>query len=540
MKYSGLVSDEGTAKATEFIPGRKNDMKKNLAGGVSFKADKFTALRRWLLTGSFSNFFYESSRKNTNENLDTLIECIKESPTEVADEILYASNHGTMASQHTCILALVHLSNSEDEKAKKAFRDIFNDIVRTASHLYEFIAYTKQIRGMGKTIHKAVNGWIKARNTFDLEYQFLKYQQREGFSNRDVLRLFKPIPRDEVEDSLFSWIAKKDKPLSNELKRISIYEKLKKNEATKKEVVSAISELGLTHEMIPANVTRDTDIWTALFYKAPMTATIRNLATYTRNGVFDGKRGMKNIDFLEEKLSKENLAKSRIHPLEVANALKIYSSGGNIGLSRNTEFEPNQRVMDIVERAVNDSFEVQESTGIHFFHALDISGSMTWGDMPGLFLNPFEIETIVALTTVKNEKNYYVGGFSDNFIHLPEYRKNATIESAIRGAENYSFGGTNASSAYQHAIDKNIYTDVFVFWTDSMNWGGYPRGGQPSEYLKKYRKFVNPNAKAIYITLVPYSDNVSLADPKDPMSYDIAGFSNETPKLITMIAEGKI
>lgn len=536
MVYSNLVSEEGTAKATEFIPGRKDDMKKNLAGGVSFKADNFTALRRWLLTGSFSNFFYESSRKSTNQNLDTLLNCIKENPVKVAEEILYASNHGTMASQHTCILALVHLSNG-NHIAKREFRSIFNDVIRTASHLYEFVAYTKQVRGMGKTIHKAVNGWLKAKDVSGLEYQFLKYQQREGFSNRDILRLFKPVPRTEAEDSLYSWVAGKNKPLVEDLARIKVYEDLKAGNLSEKEVVQAIATFGLTHEMIPANVERTVKVWTALFYKMPMTATIRNLATLTRNGVF---KNMKNLDVLEEKLGKEMLQKSRIHPLEIANAQKIYSSGGSIGRSTNAEFEPIPRVIDILEDAVHNSFITQEPTGKHFFHALDISGSMGWADMPGLFLNPFEIETIMALTTVKTEKNYYVGGFSDTFIQLPEFRARSTIQSAMREASKHGFGGTNAASAYDHAIQQNIYTDVFVFWTDSENWGGRYMGGQPSLRLKEYRKKVNPNAKAIYITLVPYGDNVTLADPKDPMSYDIGGFSSQTPKLISMISEGVI
>ena len=536
MVYSNLVSDEGTAKATEFIPGRKDDMKKNLAGGVSFKADDFTALRRWLLTGSFSNFFYESSRKNTNENLDTLINCINQNPVKVAEEIVYASNYGTMASQHTCILALVHLSNG-NQNAKKEFRNIFNDIIRTASHLYEFVAYTKQVRGMGKTIHKAVNNWIKSRDASNLEYQFLKYQQREGFSNRDILRLFKPVPRNEVEDSLFSWTAGKNKPLVNELSRIKVYEDLKAGNLSEKEVVLAIADYGLTHEMIPANVERTVKVWTALFYKMPMTATIRNLATLTRNGVFEDR---KNLDVLEKRLNKENLEKSRIHPLEIANAQKIYISGGAIGRSKNSGFEPIPRVIDILEKAVNDAFETQEETGIHFFHALDISGSMHWADMPGLFLSPFEIETIIALTTVKNEKNYYVGGFSDNFVQLPGITKNSTINLAIKHAESFGFGGTNAASAFDHATKKGIHTDVFVLWTDNQNWGGAFRGNQPSEALKKYRSKVNPNAKVIYITLVPYGDNITLADPKDPLSYDIAGFSSQTPKLISMIAKGEV
>lgn len=539
MKYSDLIAEENI-KATEFIPGRKDEMKENLAGGVSFKAGNFTALRRWLLTGSFSNFFYENAKTNTNNNVDTLLNCIKQEPERVAAEIVYASNSGTMASQHTCILALAHLSNGESEIAKEQFRNIFNNIVRTASHLYEFVSYAKSIRGMGKTIHKAIKGWIESKDTSELEYQFLKYQQREGFSNRDILRLFKPVPRNELESNLFAWVVGKAEEIDSELSRISIYEKMKAGNVSKTDVVKSIADYGLTHEMIPANIERDKKVWTALFYKAPIMATVRNLATYTRNEVFSGKEGMKNLDVLESKLSKENLQRSRIHPLEIANAQKIYNSGGSIGRSRNDRFTPVPRVSDILEQAVHNSFKTQEPTGKHFFHALDISGSMAWADMPGLMLQPFEIETIMALVSVNTEKNYFVGGFSDDFIPLPEVSKGAKIQNTINRMQSHGFGGTDAASAYRYAIDNNIYTDVFVFWTDNMNWGGGYGGGQPSTWLKKYRKSINPEAKAIYVTLVAYGDNVTLVDPKDTMSYDIAGFSSQTPKIISMIAEGLI
>ena len=191
-----------------------------------------------------------------------------------------------------------------------------------------------------------------------------------------------------------------------------------------------------------------------------------------------------------------------------------------------------------IEDAVKASFDIVEPTGHDYFLALDISSSMTWNAINNIWLKPFQIAGIMALATVKAEKNYFVGGFSDNFIQLritknTSYNQVSNENSAIW---NQSFGGTNAGAAYEYALNKKAQADVFVFYTDSESWGGT----QPSQLLKRYRNQFNKNAKAIYITLVPYGDHITLADPKDPQSYDIAGFTASTPKLISMIAQGNI
>jgi 60 kDa SS-A/Ro ribonucleoprotein len=146
---------------------------------------------------------------------------------------------------------------------------------------------------------------------------------------------------------------------------------------------------------------------------------------------------------------------------------------------------------------------------------------------------------------VKSEKNYFVGGFDTSFTSL-NFRKNTPYSSVImynrynRDGETVwpnRFGGTDASAAYDYAIKNRIKTDVFVFMTDAESWAGRKH---PSQALKKYRSIINPNAKAIYISLTVNSDQITLVDPEDKMSYDIAQFTSETPRLLSLIADGTI
>jgi 60 kDa SS-A/Ro ribonucleoprotein len=45
---------------------------------------------------------------------------------------------------------------------------------------------------------------------------------------------------------------------------------------------------------------------------------------------------------------------------------------------------------------------------------------------------------------------------------------------------------------------------------------------------------MNRNVKAVYVTLVP--NQITLADPQDPQSWDIAGFDPGAPRLLQMLA----
>lgn len=552
-KYTFATPKKAQTKATSPIPGREKEMKKNLAGGYAFKADDWQALRRWLLVGSMSGAYYQGKEQMTADNVKVLEKLIQKDPARVAQEILDASKKGI--SWQTPVFGLVYLSMG-DKPAKDAFLDIFPEVIRNASQLYSFFEYVGNTRGFGSVIHKASKNWLGIRDASELEYQFLKYQHRAGWGARDILRKIKPVPESDLKRAVYNWASggSSKNPLMSEfpteLARINAFEQLKKG-ASESDIVDAIKKYRMTWEMIPGNLEMTDKIWEALFVEMPINATLRNLANLTSKGVFDKT---KNLDLLEKKFAVDNLKRAYIHPVVAASALKIYEAGGSIGRSKLT-WKPINRVVDILEDVIANTFESLEPTGLHYFHAMDVSGSMSGPEVQPLWLAPYEIEGYMTLATVKAEKNYFVGGFSDNFIELPAWKKSTPFRDVADFSSGFgwgrskartnslwpgNFGGTDAHSAYRYAIKNNIYTDVFVFYTDSENWGGGYGGGQPSQGLRDYRAKVNANAKAIYVTIVAYGDHVSLVDPKDPRSYDLAGFTGDTPKLIQMIARGDL
>ncbi len=533
MNYKFFTQKQQQTPQSQPIPGRESEMIQGRSGGWMFDAGIWKMLRRCLLIGTAKSTYYAGKRELTEDFVAVVREAVAENPTKVAEEILYASD-GRSINNSAPIFALVLLSMGEAPEAKKAFQEIFPQVVRTGSHFYEWLNYTKSLRGFGKVIREVGKNWLSREDVKGLAYQLLKYQQRQGFSHRDALRLFHVKPTTEDQQLLFNWVIKGWEELPSEipseaLAQIWWYEWLKRNPDQTHE---AISQGRLTHEMAAPVGKMDKQAWQLLFNQMPIGAMLRNLGSLTELGVLRADAGA-NLSRVEAVLNnKEHLRKGRIHPIDVLKALKTYQSGGRLGRSQKT-WNPVSRIVDILETAVELSFEVVEPTGKSFMHAVDVSGSM--GSLVAdMGLSCCEIATTMALVTAKAEKNYTIRGFATDFRNLDITAKDS-FSSAVRKASNQNFGGTDASVAYDWMIKNKFKADVVCFWTDSESWAGRRH---PSQALAEYRNKVNRNVKAVYVTLAPY--RITLVDPKDPLSWDLAGFDPSTPRVIQMLATGEL
>ncbi|MCC0176172.1 TROVE domain-containing protein [Waterburya agarophytonicola K14] len=533
MNYQFFTNKNKTPQ-NKAIPGRESEMIQGRSGGYMFEAGIWQTLSRCLLIGTANSTYYAGKRELTDDFVDTVKEAIALDHQRVAKEIVYASD-GRSINNSAPILALVLLSMGDSSEAKQAFIEIFPQVVRTGSHFYEWLSYTKSMRGFGKVIKQVGTAWLSREDVKGLAYQLLKYQQRHGFSNRDALRLFHVKPVSEEHDRLYNWVVNGWTELPAEVpseatKQIWWYEWLKRHP---EETHRAIAEGRLTHEMAAPVGNMDCQAWQLLFDTMPIGAMLRNLGSLTDLGVLRVD-AIDNLDRLECVLNnRKYLRKGRIHPIDVLKALKTYASGGKVGRSRKT-WTPVPRIVDILEKALEMSFEVVQPTNKVFLHAVDISGSMSGYVAESVGLNCCEIATAMALVTAKAEKNYAIRGFSTKFIDL-EISKRDSFRSALKKASNRNFGGTDASVAYDWAIKNKFNADVICFWTDNESWAGRKH---PSWALKEYRQKVNPKAKAVYVTLAPY--NITLVDPQDNNSWDLAGFDPGIPRLIQMIASGDI
>ena len=534
MSYKFLFQKPKSTPQTQAIAGREAEMIQGRSGGFAFDAGIWRMLRRCLLIGTAQSTYYAGKHELSGDFIDTVQKCVAEDADRVKSEILYASD-GRAVNNSAPILALVLLSMGDSQVAKRNFMEIFPQVVRTGSHFYEWMNYTKSMRGFGKVIRESGKAWLSTPDTKALAYQLLKYQQRQGFSHRDALRLFHVKPETDDQQALYQWVVKGWDELpsripSDALAQIWWYEWLKRHPDKTHE---AIAKGKLTHEMAAPIGQMDVRAWQLLFNEMPIGALLRNLGSLTELGVLTAKN-KDNLKHVANVLNnRDRLKKGRIHPIDVLKALKTYQSGGALGRSQKT-WQPIPRIVDILETALEMSFDAIAPTGATFLHAIDVSGSMSSYTVSSIGLTCCEIAATMALATVKAETNYAIRGFTTDFHDLGITKKDS-FSSAMQKTTNQNFGGTDASVAYDWAIKNKFYADVFCFWTDSESWAGRR---QPSEALAEYRRKVNANAKAIYVTLAPYK--LSLVDPKDPNSWDMGGFDPSMPRAIQMVAMGEV
>jgi 60 kDa SS-A/Ro ribonucleoprotein len=73
-------------------------------------------------------------------------------------------------------------------------------------------------------------------------------------------------------------------------------------------------------------------------------------------------------------------------------------------------------------------------------------------------------------------------------------------------------GGTAVGAPIEYLLNRKIKTDVFIGITDNEDWAygsGWSTSGSFFNLWSRYKKEVNPNAKAFLVTIAPYRDAVA-------------------------------
>ena len=277
-------------------------------------------------------------------------------------------------------------------------------------------------RGWGRSFKTAIAAWYQDKSTDDLAYQAVKYQSRDGWSHRDMLRLAHPKTEDKERNAIYNWIVSgKYEPSVNNL--IIAFEKAK--EALEPDIV-LITDYGLTREMVPTSWLNSVEVWEALLEKMPTTAMIRNLGKMSNVGLL--KPMSKAVDKVISKLNAGNIKRGRIHPLSILVALRIYQQGH--GMKGKLTWDPIPQIIDALNDAFYMAFQTVEPTGKRHLLALDVSGSMGWDSIAGMPITPREGSVAMAMVTAAKEKQYHIMGFSNRFVPL-SISSNQRLDDAI-------------------------------------------------------------------------------------------------------------
>src|SRR5213078_3444780 len=289
---------------------------------------------------------YIAEQDLVKQNHDALVRCIKADGVRAVKRIVDISDSGRAPKNDPAIFVLALVVTHGDARVKAHAFSNLAKVCRIGTHLFHFAEYVNAMRGWGRGLRNAVAGWYLEREAADLAHQAVKYQQRDGWSHADLLRLAHPKAPSPQHDAVFRWmLAGADALGEREVKRkvrgedrvakygavgelpklIQAFERVKCTENVI-EVVKLIDEFDLPREAIPTQWLNEVRVWEALLERMPMTAMIRNLGKMTSLGLLAPFSDAKRL--IVQKLRDETaLKRARIHPLAVLVAQKIYAQG---------------------------------------------------------------------------------------------------------------------------------------------------------------------------------------------------------------------
>lgn len=494
---------------------------KNNAGGYVYGINKFDHLLRFLILGSEGGTYYVGESKLTAQNANIVKDCLDTDFHRTISMLIDVSVNGRAVKNDPAIFALAMAASHSNPACRSFALDNLSVICRIPTHLFMFADFVSKLRGWGRGLRNAVARWYLDHN--NLAYHVAKYRQRNGWAHRDLIRLSHPNPATEEMGAVFKWcidgeITEKTPALLNVLEAL-------RGADSKRYVLRAIKDFNLTWEMIPTEWLKDADIWEALLQYMPMGAMVRNLGRFASLGMTPHWSDVANL-ICGRLSTRARVLKSRLHPLSLFVAQKVYASGR--GVKGSMTWTPNAEITDALDTAFELSFGNVPSTGKRRMVALDISGSMGYplANMPVTCAEG--VSALASITLRAEELTPLVMAFA-NTIQPVNVRKGATIRETTHavGALRWDWSKTDCAQPMLYALHHGLMVDSFEVYTDNETWAG---GVHPMKALRDYRKKINPNAKLTVVGMV--STGFSIADPKDGGCLDVVGFDTSTPAVI--------
>ena len=554
INYAKLFNRRATSQS-QAIPGSTQVC--NSGGGYSWAVDDWTRFDRFLILGAEGGTYYIGERDLVKQNHDALVRCIQADGIRAVNCIVEISDAGRAPKNDPAIFALALVVTHGDVPAKThAFANL-NKVCRIGTHLFHFAEYVNAMRGWGRGLRSAVGRWYVERDADALAHQAVKYQQRDGWSHADLLRLAHPKAPSVQHDAVFRWmLSGADSLGEREVKRkvrgedrvakygavgdlpqlIAAFEQAKRATSAG-EIVKLITDFDLPREAIPTQWLNEVAVWDALLQRMPMTALIRNLGKMTSLGLIKPFSDAKKL--VLRKLKDETaLKRSRIHPLAVLVAQKIYAQGhGDKGALK---WSPMSAVVDALDEAFYATFSNVEPCNKPVLLALDVSGSMAGSMIAGSCISAREASAAMALITMATEPECEVIAFSaaagghggmwgggESGITRVNLSPRMRLAEVIQRIEAIPMGGTDCALPMLWAARNKLNVAAFITYTDSETWAG---SVHPTQALRQYRSEFVGDAKAVVVGMT--SNGFTLADPDDRGMLDVVGFDTSAPAVI--------
>jgi 60 kDa SS-A/Ro ribonucleoprotein len=449
-------------------------------------------------------------------------------------------------------------------------------VCRTGTHIMHFVKYREALGGgWGRGMKTCIQRWFEARTPEQrrqLAYQVVKYPSRDGWSQRDLIRLSHPYPNGYGEHygHLLRYIAKGPQALvdlhgvvgsgtsPDWAEFLGAVELIRAEWKTMPitEVCSLIAEYTIPREALPTELLNVVYVWEAMLPTMPMTAMLRNLGKMGSLGLLTV--GSTGEDTVTAALgSSEKIHASRVHPVQILSTMKIYASGK--GIKGSLTWTPNKRIVSALDEAFYTSFKNVSPSNKRIRLAVDISASMDGSKIAGMeHLSAREGAAAMALVTMAVEPRADVVAYSTTMQKLDINPQRDRLNDVVNKMRALPFGGTICSLPMMDALqESDLDIEAFVSYTDSETYNGYSGWGSGyvstsygarsrerveiptvSVALKDYRQRSGLDTRHAVVAMAV--NDLTLADPNDPRELDLVGFDASTPAVLSSFIAGDL
>ena len=442
------------------------DQVPNNAGGFVWQISDKEQVIRYLIIGSEGGNFYQTPHQVSSQCASCVLRMTR-TPDNfkwLINTIRQVSIEGRAAKQESTLIALataIVFARTPADKTEAL--NAVKDCVRILTHMYMLIGYIKIFSkaghpsltaasasasasasvsnsnevpvaggrnpppvtgsGIGRGIRRVFGEYFYSRTGIEIANLMTKYQNREGWTIKDILTLIHIKPSQMKDDGgrlaiehvfktkeEFDSVLAAAPPTADHVKQLlsaikeihTIAERplqpsvnpslagLSNYQYAEElnRIVHLINQVGLCREQLPSQLFKYKKVWEALLQSKgangkgkgmPLTALIRNLGKLSTSeiGIIPPIATMTPSvkDICDRITDAADIKRSRIHPYNILVAMLTYQKGQ--GDKGGLTWTPNPNVVAALDKAFKLAFQNITPTGKRIKIALDVSGSMS-------------------------------------------------------------------------------------------------------------------------------------------------------------------
>ena len=502
----------------------------NDAGGYVYPVDDAVRMHRFLIMGSENGSYYQDERTLTLDNAAATRRHIAAAGPAAVDHMVDVAKNRRAPKVSPTLFCLAMAASADDIETRKAARAAVPVVASTASMLQEFVSYADSMRRWGPSLQKAVARWYTTREAEDVALQVIKFRNRNGWSQRDLLRKAHPkAERDSDLWHIFEWVTQGTAPPEREsLRFIHAFIKAQ-TVADPAEMAKLITEERLPREAVPPAMLKHDAVWQALGPLMPPLAFIRNLPALTSHNAIrpmEAEWAVKRINSMRARENPDgSFRPAPVHPVNLLLAMMVYRMGRSV--DGKNMWKPVTQICDALENAFHQSFSNAPQTGQRIFLTVDTSGSMAVGNLNRIAnLTPRMAAAAICLTVASREPNHMLTACSDRMENL-DITSRDSLWDAMNKTQALQFDRTDMALPIMFATENRIPVDCFIIATDGQTFAG---SVHPKVALEKYRRKMGIPAKAVQLAFV--ANKYTIMDPQDAGALDLVGFDAALPRLL--------